>query len=233
MRKKLALIPAFLLLLCGSLSAQAFNVFQDPTASGTNTGRARAVPTTGELVILNLYVEGNDLYGWELEIKATGGMELTAFDPNGPDTGPDVVVVSKLTQPTLLRANRVDPTTPKSGPQRIGKLTVRATEHGSVNVTRGSYVSASLTTTKLPPIPITLASTLFECGDVSGDGEVTSFDAVVILRHEAKLPPGLTIPGNCDVNNTSDCSSGDAVVILREEAHLPPGVLQSCPNAAP
>jgi hypothetical protein len=151
MDKKLALILSFFL-LCGPFSAQAFDVFQDPTDSGTNTGRAKAVPTDGNPVVLNLYAEGNDLVGWELEIKTTGAMELVAFDPNGPNTGPNVVVVSKLTQPSLLRANRVDPTDPKSGPQRIGTLTVRATEHGSVNVTRGSYVNASLTTTDLPPI---------------------------------------------------------------------------------
>jgi YD repeat-containing protein len=55
-----------------------------------------------------------------------------------------------------------------------------------------------------------------QCGDVDGDGSVTTADALMI-RRALLVPPTATIlhPELCDVIGASDCSSADALAIRR------------------
>jgi len=55
-----------------------------------------------------------------------------------------------------------------------------------------------------------------ECGDVSGDGRVTTSDAVLIQR-ALLAPPGAALarPERCDVGGTPGCSVADAAIVQR------------------
>jgi hypothetical protein len=55
-----------------------------------------------------------------------------------------------------------------------------------------------------------------QCGDVTGDGRVTSADAVVLTR-ALLVPPAAVMnqPSLCDVGGSSGCSAADAVIIRR------------------
>jgi len=74
-----------------------------------------------------------------------------------------------------------------------------------------------------------------ECGDVTGDGRVTTADAVSITR-SLLVPPTATLakPQLCDVGGSAACSTADAVVITR--ALLVPATAQiaeMCEPAVP
>ena len=71
-----------------------------------------------------------------------------------------------------------------------------------------------------------------QCGDVTGDGVVNSFDATMIKRQALGLAaPLFDVPGNCDVTDDGACDSFDATVIIRTALGLSvPPLLQSCPN---
>ncbi len=74
-----------------------------------------------------------------------------------------------------------------------------------------------------------------QCGDVTGDGSVTTTDAVLITR-ALLVPPTATLarPDLCDVGGSSACSTADAVIVTR--ALLVPStatVRQSCAPAIP
>lgn len=62
-----------------------------------------------------------------------------------------------------------------------------------------------------------------QCGDVSGDGRVTTADAVMLSR-SLLVPPRATLmrPELCDVGGTTGCTNGDGV-ILRRTLLQPPG----------
>jgi hypothetical protein len=226
MHKKLTLISAFLL-LCGPFSAQGFDVFQDPDNFG-NPGPTAGIPTNGDPVHLNIWVRhSTTFYGWDLRIEATGDVTMS-FGPN------DSNVVSQLTGSKLLRANRVDPVTGSTEPQRVGTLSVQVSSGGSGNVeVSGEFVFGNAPPSRGTIGTITLASTdvcnpnadsdgdgdkdcddvcpyvpnsdICLCGDVTGNGLVNSSDAGRIMRWKA-LVPGvvLTVPGNCDVNNSAN-----------------------------
>jgi hypothetical protein len=71
-----------------------------------------------------------------------------------------------------------------------------------------------------------------QCGDVSGDGRVTTADAVVMQR--ALLVPAtatMTMPGLCDVGGQAGCSAADAVILRR--ALLSPPTALILPRCAP
>ena len=55
-----------------------------------------------------------------------------------------------------------------------------------------------------------------QCGDVSGDGQVSSVDAAIIMR-ALMQPPLATMarPELCDVGGSLDCSSVDAAIVFR------------------
>jgi hypothetical protein len=277
---KLASISAFLM-LCGPFSAQGFDVFQDPDNIGNNPRTPGGVPEDGSLLILNVYVQNATPYlGWDIEIKATGDVEITDFDPDNAN------VVANLTGSNLLRANRVDPTNPQTGYQRVGALTVKVNPSGgtgSVDVTGNTYVTASPLTASAVT-GSTLASTsscvlgvdsdqdgvedcddncpykandqqdnggintsvgdgigdACQCGDVNGDGRVSTSDGTLIKRTALGLGPyfnqsGMPQPYNCDVNGTTndDCSTSDGSITKRAALGLPPGIQQVCRNAHP
>jgi hypothetical protein len=72
-----------------------------------------------------------------------------------------------------------------------------------------------------------------QCGDVSGDGRVTTADAV-ILHRSLLIPPGATMlkPDLCDVGSSVGCNTADAV-ILKRALGTPPSALiaQQCDPA--
>lgn len=74
-----------------------------------------------------------------------------------------------------------------------------------------------------------------QCGDVTGDGRVTTADSVVLLRSRL-MPPkaALARPGLCDVGGSIGCTNADAV-ILRRALLAPPTatIVPQCSLAAP
>ena len=74
-----------------------------------------------------------------------------------------------------------------------------------------------------------------QCGDVTGDGFVTSADSAVILRAQL-VPPTATMaqPWLCDVGGSASCSSADSVIVLRAQLVPPTAtVQQQCASANP
>jgi hypothetical protein len=71
-----------------------------------------------------------------------------------------------------------------------------------------------------------------ECGDVTGDGRVTTADAVVITR-SLLVPPtaALAQPQLCDVGGSAACSTADAAIVTR--ALLVPATAQISEVCAP
>ena len=71
-----------------------------------------------------------------------------------------------------------------------------------------------------------------QCGDVTGDGRVTSADSVVILRSQL-VPPTATMnqPQLCNVGGSAACSSADSVIVLRAQLSPPTAIVQQ--NCAP
>ena len=55
-----------------------------------------------------------------------------------------------------------------------------------------------------------------QCGDVSGDGQISSVDASIIMR-ALMQPPLATLerPELCDVGGSFDCTSADAAIVFR------------------
>jgi len=74
-----------------------------------------------------------------------------------------------------------------------------------------------------------------QCGDVTGDGRVSSSDAIVIAR-SLLVPPTAqqAMPQLCNVGGSASCSSADAVVVTRALL-VPPtaSIAQSCAPALP
>jgi hypothetical protein len=74
-----------------------------------------------------------------------------------------------------------------------------------------------------------------QCGDVTGDGRVTTADGVVMLRSQL-LPPTATLtrPELCDVGGSAGCTAAD-VVILRRALLQPPTatITPVCATGAP
>jgi hypothetical protein len=74
-----------------------------------------------------------------------------------------------------------------------------------------------------------------QCGDVSGDGQVSSVDAAIIMRALMR-PPLATMarPDLCDVGGSLECSSVDAAIVFR--ALMVPSlatIAQQCEPAEP
>ena len=74
-----------------------------------------------------------------------------------------------------------------------------------------------------------------QCGDVTGDGEVDSFDAGWIKRQALNLSaPLFLIPDNCDVTGDGVCNGMDALLVRHAAAGtVSPFFGQNCPNALP
>ncbi len=74
-----------------------------------------------------------------------------------------------------------------------------------------------------------------QCGDVNGDGRVTTVDAVRMLRAQLTPPTAtMTRPDLCDVGGTAGCTTAD-VVIVRRALLAPPTatISQACATATP
>ena len=74
-----------------------------------------------------------------------------------------------------------------------------------------------------------------QCGDVTGDGVVNSFDATMIKRHALGLSaPVFNVPELCDVTGDGACNSFDATMITRAALGLSAPLFgQNCPPANP
>ncbi len=74
-----------------------------------------------------------------------------------------------------------------------------------------------------------------QCGDVTGDGQVDSFDAEWIKRQALNLSaPLFLIPDNCDVTGDGVCNGMDALLVRHAAAGtVSPFFGQNCPNALP
>ena len=78
-------------------------------------------------------------------------------------------------------------------------------------------ISTSISTSTSTSVSETIK---MQMGDVNGDGEIDSDDAVLILRDFAGLDADGMIYELADVNSDSDIDSDDAVAILRYFAGL-------------
>ncbi|GEM_PF-1077598 len=74
-----------------------------------------------------------------------------------------------------------------------------------------------------------------QCGDATGDGQVTSFDAEWVKRQAIGLAaPFFQQPGNCDVVGDGTCDGMDALLIRHAAAgSVSPLFGQNCENALP
>jgi hypothetical protein len=74
-----------------------------------------------------------------------------------------------------------------------------------------------------------------QCGDVTGDGQVDSFDAEWIKRQALDLSaPLFLIPDNCDVTGDEVCNGMDALLVRHAAAGtVSPFFGQNCPTALP
>ena len=74
-----------------------------------------------------------------------------------------------------------------------------------------------------------------QCGDVSGDGVITSADAFFVKRFGLGLDPFVfNQPDNCDVTGDGRCTGSDGSVINAIAADLPAALFgQNCVNATP
>ncbi len=72
----------------------------------------------------------------------------------------------------------------------------------------------------------------FACGDVTCDGAVDAFDAVELLRWEARVRPWAPCLGNGYLTCGANVGRADALVILRKEAGLPLDVPSGCRGAS-
>ena len=94
-------------------------------------------------------------------------------------------------------------------------------EHIWKNTTYASVLAdmQNWLTQRIAKLNVTFAETVFVTGDVNGDGEVNSDDAVCILRYLAGYDVDVKIE-NGDVNGDGEVNSDDAVCILRNLAGL-------------
>ncbi len=76
---------------------------------------------------------------------------------------------------------------------------------------------------------------LCQCGDVTGEGQVNSFDAEWIKRYALGLPsPLFNVGGNCDVEGNGVCDGMDALLVRHAAAGtVSPFFGQNCENARP
>jgi hypothetical protein len=175
------------LFLLGPDPAYGFEVFQDASDTGSNSGTPVAIPVDGTAIPLNLYIQhdgvpsdpnvacsgeglGGEYCGWDIQVVTTGDAVIESFDA---EPGADVV-----SNPTAveLRANGGDPFLGQVGLHRVGTLMVRAPggSSGSVDVVGNLYVTAALETGDVPTT--TLALVGGPCGvdgDNDGDGICT------------------------------------------------------------
>ena len=178
----LRISAAFLtLLLVGPFSVGAFEVFQDPTDTGTNPGAPLVVsnPDTA----LNLWVHqdgvaadpnlacsggagaGDEFCGWDLHIVSSG-ITLVDFVPE-----PGMDIVFNRTDGEF-RSNGGDPLLGQVGTHRIGTLSVSPGAGGgavgSVDVVGNLFVTAFLQTA---PVPSTALAVTDACADKGGDSD--------------------------------------------------------------
>jgi len=74
-----------------------------------------------------------------------------------------------------------------------------------------------------------------QCGDVSGDGQVSSVDVAIVMR-ALMLPPRSTMvrPDLCNVGGSLDCTSADAAIAFRALMTPPLATIQQqCEPAEP
>jgi glucose/arabinose dehydrogenase len=74
-----------------------------------------------------------------------------------------------------------------------------------------------------------------QCGDVSGDGVVSSADSVIILRSQLVPPTAvMSRPDLCDVGGSVGCAGADSVIVLRAQLVPPTATIQQvCAPANP
>ena len=224
MHSKLFPILAFVL-LCGPYSAQGFEVFQDPSNTGTNPGIPAAVPTTGSTVNLNLWVsEPGTFFGYELRIETTGALEIQSFTAD-----PDVVANQ---QPNLLRVNRVDPTTGQSGSLRVGTLSVRATGTGTLELTGNVFINSSVASAPIPTGRLASTDACDPDADTDSDGVKDCDDNCRFRSNPGQednggintsAADGIGDACTCgDVNGNGITNSADATLIKRTALGLSP-----------
>jgi glucose/arabinose dehydrogenase len=74
-----------------------------------------------------------------------------------------------------------------------------------------------------------------QCGDVSGDGTLSSADSAIILRAQL-VPPTAVMnrPDLCDVGDTAGCSGADSMILLRSQLNPATATVQQfCGPANP
>ncbi len=219
------------LLVLGPASARAFEVFQDPTNTGTNPGGPVVISSTTEL---NLFIHqdgvaadpnlacsgaagaGAEFCGWDLHIVSSG-VTLDAFVP---EPGTDIVFNPDLTSGEF-RGNGGDPLLGQVGTHRIGTLTVSPAAGGgaigTVDVVGNLYVTAFLQTATLPSNAL---ATTDVCGDrgSNSDNDTLCDDEDPCKTFDNTLPlqisnPFSGIPDEClcgDFDGDGFLSASDA-----------------------
>ncbi|MCH7699749.1 MAG: hypothetical protein IH865_12490, partial [Chloroflexi bacterium] len=130
----------------------------------------------------------------------------------------------------IFRAYRFEPDFPAFEGKDLAPQGVIENEKGSSTATPTEgpeEPTATPTNTAVPPTPTATATATEEPalpGDVNGDDEVTSVDALLVLQYVADLLEALANLDNADVNGDGVVDSVDAALILQHIAGLLPSL---------
>jgi hypothetical protein len=202
-----------------SMAGSGFSGIYSEGDHGTYT-TIKMLPSTGHLLITVSSEEATVEY-----IRSNGGDSYTyTIAPN--ETGP-----------THSLTMAVDPagsgtTTPAAGLHDYSEASVvdlQATanpgyifDHWSAGVEDTGSASTTVTMSTDMIITAYFIPAPTYLGDVNGDGEADSTDALIILSGDAGLDVSQYCPINCgDVNGDGKVNSTDALIILSYDIHLP------------
>jgi hypothetical protein len=249
MRRAIATAAAVFLLWGPSL-AKGFEVFQDPSDSGTNPGSPLSAPTNGSPQVLNIYVQhgtvlsdpedacsgtptpgASGFCAWDLRIRATtSAVSMLSFVPESEPPAPDGVVWALTAGPGgELRANGGEPIAGQIGAHRVGALTVSGTGTGNIEVVAGDskFVPETLT---LETLPATVLAQFTGGTDSDGDDVPDASDNCPYAYNPGQEdsggiatdpPDGIGDACQCgDVTGDGKVNSADATMITRKALGL-------------
>ena len=200
----------YLALLALSLPTGAADVYNSPGDDGAPAGVTQ-VPTDGNAVALNLYIDGgpvdspagdkctgdgtgDELCAWDIAIGVSDGMAIDDFLP-------EAGVVASF-DATALRANGLDAFSPTAGPQRIGTLTVSSLGDGELTLVSGIAVTSALAA---EPLSTTLLAATDVEIDTDGDGVPDSGDNCILVSNADQRDSNGDGFGNvCDADLNDD-----------------------------
>jgi hypothetical protein len=202
-------------MLAHAIAAHAFEVYHSPSDDGTPAEDSPVVVIGANPTVLHLYLRGaptpqssptgsacigreeatgTEICGWDLQIGASDGLQITGL---APEPG----VVHHLADASELRINGGRVRQPATTPEKIGDLTVLATGPGTLEVRGVHFVDARMRLQAVPSLP--LASAVAQDGD--GDGVADDADNCTLVANADQRDTDNDGFGNaCDADLNND-----------------------------